>query len=203
MFYKNVLHIMSHNFSQLSPMRYISNYFSSQSMVVRRYFCQWRPRLKHSPHKEKKGPYPPPPPQMEKMTPKKRNNAFPPKKTIHMEKKAPINKRGEKPKKSPPNKKNPFFLGGGGRLPTLAPLLSKIVHHVIISKYTLKCTKLNYFFKKFLGRSYPRMRTSSNKIELRYTHRMTDNASGMHCNTSRLSKKVYPHVGTWIFTIDK
>ena len=137
------------------------------------------------------------------MTPKKETMPSPPKeKPIHMEKKAPINKRGEKPQKSPPNKKNPFFLGGG-RLPTLAPLLSKIVHHVIISKYTLKCIKLNYFLKKFLGRSYPRMRTSSNKIKLRYTHRMTDNASGMHCNTSRLSKKVYPHVGTWIFTIEQ
>ena len=80
MFYKNVLHIMSHNFSQLSPMRYISNYFSRQSMGVRRYFCQWRPKLKHSPHKEKKGPYPRPP-QMEKMTPKKETMPSPPKKS--------------------------------------------------------------------------------------------------------------------------
>ena len=79
MFYKNVLHIMSHNFSQLSPMRYISNYFSSQSMGVGRYFCQWRPKLKHSPHKEKKGPYPPPP--NGENDSQKRNNAFPPKKS--------------------------------------------------------------------------------------------------------------------------
>ena len=121
MFYKNVLHIMSHNFSQLSPMRYISNYFSSQSMGVRRYFCQWRPKLKHSPHKEKKGPYPSPLPNGENDS-QKRSNAFPPKKEpIHMEKKAPINKRGEKPQKSPPNKKIPFFLGGGATAYSCSP----------------------------------------------------------------------------------
>ena len=125
MFYKNVLHIMSHNFSQLSPMRYISNYFSSQSMGVRRYFCQWRPKLKHSPHKEKKGPYPPPLPQMEKMTPKKETMPSPPKKPIHIEKKAPINKRGEKPQKSPPNKKILFSWGGGDCL-LLLPSFQKL-----------------------------------------------------------------------------
>ena len=79
------------------------------------------------------------------MTPKKETMPSPQKKPIHMEKKAPINKRGEKPQKAHQIKKF-LFSWVGRRLPTLAPLLSKIVHHVIISKYTLKCTKLNYFF---------------------------------------------------------
>ena len=121
MFYRNVLHIMSHNFSQLSPMRYISNYFSSQSMGVRRYFCQWRPRLKHSPHKEKKRPYhpppPPPPPNRENDSQNKKQCLLLKEKPIHMENKAPI--RGGKSLKKAHQIENFLFSWGGGQLPIL------------------------------------------------------------------------------------
>ena len=80
MFYKNVLHIkcltISLNFPKCDILAttLAAKAWSSADIFV----SGDRPRLKHSPHKEKKKTLPPPP--NGKMTPKKRNNAFPPKK---------------------------------------------------------------------------------------------------------------------------
>ena len=122
-------------------MRHISNYSSSQSMSPTE-ILQVGTSLKISPHKE------PPPPHhththMEKIASKGKNKA------PQMEKKGP----------------HSIVVSKGGRAPTLAPLLrapmsecdyikctmfSEIIHHIIISKYTLECTQLNYLLKIFL-----------------------------------------------------
>ena len=68
----------SRNFSQISPRRYISNYFSIQSMGDVE-ILQVATSIKISPHKEN----PPPPPHMEKMASKRRKEA------LHLEKKHP------------------------------------------------------------------------------------------------------------------
>ena len=102
-----------------------------------------------------------------------------------------------------------FLGGGGGRAPTLAPLLRahrcecdyikctmfpEIIHHIIISKYTLECTQLNFFFK-ILSEKHT-LESSSNKIEQRYTHSMINNASEMYYNTSPFAQKLHTLVST-------
>ena len=96
----------------------------------------------------------------------------------------------------------------GGQAPTLAPLLrapmsecdyikctmfSEIIHHIIISKYTLECTQLNYFLKIFLEEHT--LESSINKIKQRYTHSTINNARGMYYNTTPLAKKLHPLFG--------
>ena len=125
-------------------MRHISNYSSSQSMGPTE-ILQVGISLKILPHKE------PPPPTTH----------------THMEKTSP----------------HSIVVSRGWRAPTLAPLLrapmsecdyikctmfSVIIHHIIISKYTLECTQLNYLLKNFLEEHT--LESSINKIEQRYTH---------------------------------
>ena len=107
-------------------------------------------------------------------------------------------------------KKSPhsIVVSRGGRASTLAPLLrapmsecdyikctmfSEIIHHIIISKYTLECTQLNYFLKIFLEEHT--LESSINKIEQRYTHSTINNARGMYYNTTPLAKKLHPLFG--------
>ena len=107
-------------------------------------------------------------------------------------------------------KKSPhsIVVSRGGRAPTLAPLLrapmsecdyikctmfSEIIHHIIISKYTLECTQLNYFLKIFSEEHT--LESSINKIEQRYTHSTINNARGMYYNTTPLAKKLHPLFG--------
>ena len=47
-------------------------------------------------------------------------------------------------------------------------MFSEIIHPIIISKYTLECTQLNYLLKIFLEEHT--LESSINKIEQRYTH---------------------------------
>ena len=44
-------------------------------------------------------------------------------------------------------------------------MFSEIIHHIIISKYTLECTQLNYLLKNFLEEHT--LESSINKIEQR------------------------------------
>ena len=96
-----------------------------------------------------------------------------------------------------------FFSRGGGRVSTLAlppcgrpcvnvtiqcTIFSIIIHHIIISKYTLECTQLNYFLKIFSEEHT--LESSINKTEQRYTHHTIDNASGMYY--SIISKVIPP-----------
>ena len=73
-------------------------------------------------------------------------------------------------------------------------MFSEIIHHIIISKYTLECTQLNYLLKIFLEEHT--LEFSINKIEQRYTHSTINNAKGMCYNTTPLAKKVHPPVWT-------
>ena len=173
-------------------MRHISNYSSSQSMGPTE-ILQVGTSLKILPHKE------PPPPtthtHMEKIAskgkltrPLKRR-----KEALHMEKTSP----------------HSIVVSRGWRAPTLAPLLrapmsecdyikctmfSVIIHHIIISKYTLECTQLNYLLKIFLEEHT--LESSINKIEQRYTHSTINNERGMYYNTTPLAKKLHPPVWT-------
>ena len=72
-------------------------------------------------------------------------------------------------------------------------MFSEIIHHIIISKYTLECTQLNYLLKIFLEEHT--LESSINKIEQRYTHSTINNARGMYYNTTPLAKKLYPLFG--------
>ena len=50
-------------------------------------------------------------------------------------------------------------------------MFPEIIHHIIISKYTLEYTQLNFFFKIFSEKhTLHTLESSSNKIEQRYTH---------------------------------
>ena len=136
-------------------MRHISNYSSSQSMGPTE-ILQVGTSLKKSPHKE--------PP------------SHPPHTHTHMEKIASKGKhkapQKEKRSRHFTWRKSPhsIVVSRGGRAPTLAPLLrapmsecdyikctmySEIIHHIIISKYTLECTQLNYLLKIFLAEHLP------------------------------------------------
>ena len=66
-------------------------------------------------------------------------------------------------------------------------MFPEIIHHIIISKYNLECTQVNFFFKIFSEKHT--LESSSNKIEQGYTHRTIDNASEMYYNTSPLAQK--------------
>ena len=125
------------------------------------------------------------------------------------------NKAPQMEKRGPSHgEKNPhsIVVSRGGRAPTLAPLLrapmsecdyikctmfSEIIHHIIISKYTLECTQLNYLLKNFLEEHT--LESSINKIEQRYTHSTINNARGMYYNTTPLAKKLHPPVWTLDF----
>ena len=72
-------------------------------------------------------------------------------------------------------------------------MYSEIIHHIIISKYTLECTQLNYLLKIFLEEHT--LESSINKIEQRYTHSTINNARGMYYNTTPLAKKLHPLFG--------
>ena len=122
-------------------MRHFSNYSSSQSMGPTE-ILQVGTSLKNSPHKEP----PSPPPHhthtdMEKIASKGKHKA--------PEKEKRGTSHGEKSPHS-------IVVSRGGRAPTLAPLLrapmsecdyikctmfSEIIHHIIMSKYTLECTQ--------------------------------------------------------------
>ena len=71
-------------------------------------------------------------------------------------------------------------------------MFSVIIHHIIISKYTLECTQLNYLLKIFLEEHT--LESSINKIEQRYS--MINNERGMYYNTTPLAKKLHPPVWT-------
>ena len=58
-----------------------------------------------------------------------------------------------------------------GQLIIKLTIFSEIIHHVIISKYTLECTQVHYFIKKF-SREHS-LKSSSNEIKQRYTHHPT------------------------------
>ena len=73
-------------------------------------------------------------------------------------------------------------------------MFSEIIHHIIISKYTLECTQLNYLLKIFLEEHT--FESSINKIEQRYKHSTINNARGMYYNTTPLAKKLHPPVWT-------
>ena len=72
-------------------------------------------------------------------------------------------------------------------------MFSEIIHHIILSKYTLECTQLNYLLKIFLEEHT--LESSINKIEQRYTHSTINNARGMYYNTTSLAKKLHPLFG--------
>ena len=70
-------------------------------------------------------------------------------------------------------------------------MFSEIIHHIIISKYTLECTQLNYLLKILLEEHT--LESSINKIEQRYsTHSAINNVRGMYYNTTPLAKKITP-----------
>ena len=122
----------------------------------------------------------------------------------------------EKRAPSPRGKKPPKYLfshvvgGGGGERILLLMGKCDYKMHNICGKYsshnymkmpsTLHPVEL--FIKKVSSEEHI-LESSSNKIEHRYTHCMIYNASGMYYNASLLSQKLYSHVWTWIFTLDK
>ena len=71
-------------------------------------------------------------------------------------------------------------------------MFSEIIHHIIISKCTLECTQLNYLLKNISEEHT--LKSSSNKIEQRYTHSTINdnNARGMNYNTTPLAPKLHP-----------
>ena len=70
-------------------------------------------------------------------------------------------------------------------------MFSEIIHHIIILKYTLECTQLNYLLKILLEEHT--LESSINKIEQRYsTHSTINNVRGMYYNTTPLAKKNTP-----------
>ena len=128
-------------------MRHISNYSNSQSMGAT-VMLQVGTSLKNSPHKE-----PPPPPP----THTHGENG------LQKEKQDPS--KGEKRHFTWRKKHSIVVSRGGGASVYTCPLLrapmsecdyikytmfSEIIHHIIISKYTLECTQLNYLLKIFL-----------------------------------------------------
>ena len=96
-----------------------------------------------------------------------------------------------------------FFFKSGDRDPTcLSPLarpwakviikltiFSEIIHHVIISKYTLECTQVHYFKNKF------RESIPSNPLAMKLNSviRTPDNEIGIYYNTSTYYLKIIPH----------
>ena len=120
-------------------MRHISNYSSSQSMGPTE-ILQVGTSLKFSPHKE---------------TPHHAHTHG--ENSLQKEKRG--TSHGEKRHFTWRKKPHSIVVSRGGRAPTLAPLLrapmsecdyikctmfSEIIHHIIISKYTLEYTQLNY-----------------------------------------------------------
>ena len=70
-------------------------------------------------------------------------------------------------------------------------MFSEIIHHIIILKYTLECTQLNYLLKNVLEEHT--LESSTNKIEQRHsTHSTINNVRGMYYNTTPLAKKYTP-----------
>ena len=68
----------------------------------------------------------------------------------------------------------------------------EIIHHIIISKYTLdRMHPIELFIKNLHT-----LESSINKIEQRYTHSTINNARGMYYNTTPLAKKLHPPVWT-------
>ena len=125
---------------------------------------------------------------MEKMASKGRNKA------LHIEKEAHI--KGEKG----PINRNVYSKDGEGilvpqpsasaheRVIIKCTILSEIINHIIISKYTLEYTQLSYLIFKNFSEN---LEFPLNKIEQRYTRRTIDNSSGMYYNTSLLYLKHY------------
>ena len=116
-------------------------------MDARNFFLQMGTSLNNFKHKRKKSPTP-----IKKMAHKRRKNAS------HMEEKSPV-----RWKKTP--YMNFFFdFQLGGRAPRALEqwakmiikwtIFSEIIHHIIISRYTLECTQLHYCIK-FSGKSIP------------------------------------------------
>ena len=116
-------------------------------------------------------------------------------KALHMEKNAPI--KGEKrslnisfPERRATTLAPPPPCGCSWAMIIKCTIFSEIIHHIIISKYTLECTQLNYFF------------LPSNLLSIKLNN-VTCTASGMYYNTAPLFKKLYPHVWTLIVAVDK
>ena len=130
----------SRNFSQISPRRAatlssvhtISNYFSIQSMGAVE-ILQVGISIKILTHKGN----PPPPPHMEKMASKRKTKAPQKEKrgTLHGEK----NTHSFAVSRGAPRSECDYIK---------CTMLPEIIHHIIISKYTLECTQLKFLLKK-------------------------------------------------------